>query len=54
LGDLFDGGFDAAREFVHFALADELERSSPESAAAADYKTLLQEFSRGSSACSTL
>jgi ribonuclease-3 len=43
----FDGGFDAAREFVHFALADELERSSPESAAAADYKTLLQEILQG-------
>ena len=43
----FDGGFDAAREFVHFALADELERSNPESAAAADYKTLLQEILQG-------
>jgi len=43
----FDGGFEAAREFVHFALADELERSNPESAAAADYKTLLQEILQG-------
>ena len=39
----FDSGFDAARDFVLRALAEELEQSTPESAAAADHKTLLQE-----------
>ncbi|HEY6188404.1 MAG TPA: ribonuclease III [Pyrinomonadaceae bacterium] len=39
----FDGGLAAAADFVHFALGDELEHSDPESAAAADYKTMLQE-----------
>jgi ribonuclease III len=39
----FDGGYDAADAFVQRALAEELEAASPESAAAADYKTLLQE-----------
>ena len=38
-----DGGYDAAVAFVRRALADELRAASPESAAAADYKTLLQE-----------
>lgn len=38
-----DGGLTAATDFVHLALADELEEASPESAAAADFKTLLQE-----------
>jgi ribonuclease-3 len=38
-----DGGLEAAREFVLSALAEELAQSSPESAAAADYKTMLQE-----------
>lgn len=38
-----DAGFEAAREFVRRALSDELEQSSPERAAAADHKTLLQE-----------
>jgi ribonuclease-3 len=38
-----DGGIEAARAFVLRALAADLEEASPESAAAADYKTLLQE-----------
>jgi ribonuclease-3 len=38
-----DGGMIAAIDFIHRALADELEDASPESAAAADFKTLLQE-----------
>lgn len=40
----FDGGVEAAREFVMMALEKELNRASPESAAAADYKTMLQEI----------
>jgi ribonuclease-3 len=39
----FDGGLDAATNFVLRALGDELEDVDPESAAAADFKTLLQE-----------
>jgi ribonuclease-3 len=39
----FDGGIDRARDFVHFALKQELELADPMSAAAADHKTLLQE-----------
>ncbi|HYX41680.1 MAG TPA: ribonuclease III [Pyrinomonadaceae bacterium] len=38
-----DGGYQAAAEFVARALASELAAASPESAAAADHKTLLQE-----------
>jgi ribonuclease-3 len=38
-----DGGFESARDFVYHALAGELERTDPERAAAADFKTLLQE-----------
>ncbi|HEV7377112.1 MAG TPA: ribonuclease III [Pyrinomonadaceae bacterium] len=38
-----DGGLSAAADFIHLALADELEHIDPESAAAADFKTLLQE-----------
>lgn len=38
-----DGGFDAAAAFVHHALGEELAEANPESAAAADYKTILQE-----------
>jgi ribonuclease-3 len=38
-----DGGLPAVTEFVHRALGEELERADPESAAAADFKTLLQE-----------
>ena len=38
-----DGGFEAARAFVGRALVEEFNGASPESAAAADYKTLLQE-----------
>jgi ribonuclease III len=38
-----DGGFEEAARFVCHALEQELEEASPESAAAADYKTLLQE-----------
>jgi ribonuclease-3 len=38
-----DGGFDHAASFVRRALATELEEATPEAAAAADFKTLLQE-----------
>src|SRR5947209_9897717 len=38
-----DGGFDEAARFVRRALGSELEEATPESAAAADYKTMLQE-----------
>ncbi|HEX8888215.1 MAG TPA: ribonuclease III [Pyrinomonadaceae bacterium] len=38
-----DGGLAAATDFVHHALAEELESVDPEEAAAADFKTLLQE-----------
>lgn len=38
-----DGGFEAARDFVNRALSEELEEATPESAVAADFKTLLQE-----------
>ncbi|HYH83915.1 MAG TPA: ribonuclease III [Pyrinomonadaceae bacterium] len=38
-----DGGFEEAASFVRRALAPELEEVSPESAAAADFKTMLQE-----------
>lgn len=44
LGAIFlDGGLEAATEFVLQALGVELEDADPEQAAAADYKTLLQE-----------
>jgi ribonuclease-3 len=39
----FDGGLTAATDFVHLALGDDLEHADPDSAAAADYKTMLQE-----------
>ena len=38
-----DGGFEAARKFVGRALGEEFEGATPESAAASDYKTMLQE-----------
>jgi len=38
-----DGGLDAAKEFVSYALGPELEVADPELAAAADHKTVLQE-----------
>jgi ribonuclease III len=38
-----DGGFDAATRFVLRALEEDLGDATPESAAAADYKTMLQE-----------
>ncbi|HEX8852965.1 MAG TPA: ribonuclease III [Pyrinomonadaceae bacterium] len=38
-----DGGFEAAREFVRRALEPDLTDADPASAAAADFKTLLQE-----------
>jgi len=38
-----DGGFDDAAAFVARALDEEFDEASPESAAAADFKTLLQE-----------
>ena len=38
-----DGGLEAATDFVCYALRDELEGADPESAANADYKTMLQE-----------
>lgn len=40
----FDGGFEAAKKFVTVALREELQSVSPQGAAAADYKTLLQEL----------
>jgi ribonuclease-3 len=44
LGAIFlDGGLQAATDFVMRALGAELETADPEQAAAADYKTLLQE-----------
>lgn len=44
LGAIFlDGGLLAATDFLHHALGDELADATPEAAAAADYKTLLQE-----------
>lgn len=39
----FDGGFNAAQAFVRLALGHEFARVDPAAAAAADYKTLLQE-----------
>jgi ribonuclease-3 len=38
-----DGGYSAAQRFVERTLGRELEEASPESAAAADFKTMLQE-----------
>jgi dsRNA-specific ribonuclease len=38
-----DGGYRIAAEFVRCALKPELSETTPEAAAAADYKTLLQE-----------
>ncbi|MCA1816586.1 MAG: ribonuclease III [Acidobacteria bacterium] len=44
LGAIYlDGGFKAATDFVLRALEDQLGEATPESAAAADYKTMLQE-----------
>jgi ribonuclease-3 len=44
LGAIFlDGGLAPATDFLHHALGDELVNANPEAAAAADYKTLLQE-----------
>lgn len=44
LGAVFlDGGLAPATDFLHHALGDELMNANPEAAAAADYKTLLQE-----------
>ena len=39
-----DGGLDAARAFVVSALEPELAQADPETVAAADYKTMLQEL----------
>lgn len=38
-----DGGYKVASEFVHHLLSSELTEANPEDAAAADYKTMLQE-----------
>ncbi|HZH30778.1 MAG TPA: ribonuclease III [Pyrinomonadaceae bacterium] len=38
-----DGGYGRASEFVHQLLSSELMEANPEQAAAADYKTMLQE-----------
>ncbi len=38
-----DGGYTEAQRFVERTLGSELEEASPESAAAADFKTMLQE-----------
>jgi ribonuclease III len=44
LGAIFlDGGLTPATDFVHLTLSGELASASPEAAAAADYKTMLQE-----------
>lgn len=44
LGAIFiDGGLAAATDFVLHALGEELANANPEAAAAADYKTMLQE-----------
>ena len=43
-----DGGLDAARRFVLRALEPDLRGADPESAAAADYKTMLQELLQSS------
>lgn len=49
LGAIFlDGGLSAATEFVNHALSAELAHASPEAAAAADYKTMLQEVLQAS------
>jgi ribonuclease-3 len=39
----FDGNFNAATDFVHHALGPELADADPETAAAADFKTMFQE-----------
>ena len=45
LGAIFlDGGLSSATDFVARTLGEELEKTDPETAAAADYKTLLQEL----------
>ena len=38
-----DGGLPAATAFVEYALQEELQKATPSAAAAADYKTMLQE-----------
>ncbi|MET0624961.1 MAG: ribonuclease III [Pyrinomonadaceae bacterium] len=38
-----DGGYEESRAFVERTLASDLEEATPESAAAADFKTMLQE-----------
>jgi ribonuclease-3 len=38
-----DGGYEAAQHFIERTLGSELEEATPESAAAADFKTMLQE-----------
>jgi ribonuclease-3 len=38
-----DGGLAAATDFVHHGLGEQLEQVDPEGAAAADFKTMLQE-----------
>lgn len=38
-----DGGLEAATQFVHHALSEDLQGVNPSSAAEADYKTMLQE-----------
>lgn len=38
-----DGGIAAATDFIHCALGEELAAANPEAAAAADFKTMLQE-----------
>lgn len=45
----FDAGLEVAREFVHRTLQAELEEATPEGAAAADTKTMLQERLQGES-----
>lgn len=52
LGAIFlDGGLRAATDFVQHALSDELASVNPAAAAAADYKTMLQEVLQSGHHC---
>lgn len=46
-----DGGIEAARGFIYRSLQTELAHSDPEEAAAADYKTMLQERLQATCGC---